>query len=114
MESILDKIREYDYQIYVFFHGAIHGREWLNEGYLFFAKYGIVLVFLSFIYLILKRKINAFICSFLAMAIASFFDLMILLVWQRPRPFVSHSNEILAPITEGLKVDPISFPSGHT
>lgn len=109
-----NEIRYYDYHIYRFFHGAIHGREWLNEFYLFFAKYGIVLIVLSFIYLIWRKKINAFVCSFLALSLASFIDLIILLVWKRPRPFVSHQNEIITPIIQGLKVNPVSFPSGHT
>ncbi len=114
MDNLLDKIRFYDYHIYTFFHGAIHGREWLNELYLFFAKYGIVLFIIAFIYLILRGRIIAFICTFMSMGIAGLVDILIVLLWKRPRPFISHSNEIISPITQGLKVDPISFPSGHT
>lgn len=114
MEGILQTIRNFDYGTYRLFHGAIHNRQWLNEFYLFFAKYGIIISFLSFIYLISKKKVHAFFCAFLATAFASFVDLVLILFWKRPRPFVSHSDEIITPITQGLKVDPISFPSGHT
>lgn len=114
MEHFLDQIRYWDYHTYLFFHGAIYGREWLNGVYLFFAKYGIVIVFLSFIYLILRQKIVAFFCTFIAMGIAAAVNIIIVLVWKRPRPFVSHQDEILRPITQGLKVDPVSFPSAHT
>jgi len=114
MEYFIDQIRYYDYHSYLFFHSAIHGREWLNETYLFFAKYGIVISFLSFIYLIARVKIRAFFCTFIAMGIAIAIDIIIVVVWKRPRPFISHQSEILMPITQGLKVDPISFPSGHT
>ena len=48
------------------------------------------------------------------MGIAVAIDIIIALAWKRPRPFVSHQAEVIRPITEGLKVDPISFPSGHT
>lgn len=114
MGLFFDKIRLYDYDIYRFFHVAIHGRPWLNEAYLFFAKYGIVFFFLAFIYLILQRKIQAFICSFVAMAFAVTVDFFILVFWKRPRPFISHSIEIMTPITQGLRVDSASFPSVHT
>lgn len=114
MDYLLDKIRYYDYHIYLFFHGAIHNRPWLNEFYLFFAKYGIIFFALAFIYLIYKRKINAFICTFTAMAIAFGIDFIIMILWKRPRPFISHSNEIITPIVQGLRVDRASFPSVHT
>jgi undecaprenyl-diphosphatase len=114
MENILNKIRYYDYHIYQFLHGAIHDRSWLNETYLFFAKYGIVLFAIAFIYLIYKRKIHAFICTFAAMGFAFAVDFIIMIFWKRPRPFIAHSNEIIAPITQGLRVDRVSFPSVHT
>lgn len=114
METILNQIKYYDYHLYKFFHGAIYGRPWLNESYLFFAKYGVVLFFVAFIYLILQRRIEAFICTFVAMGIALFADFLIMLAWRRPRPFISHSNEIMTPITEGLRVTSVSFPSVHT
>lgn len=114
METILSKIKYYDYSIYKFLHSTIAGRPGLNEFYLFFAKYGVVLFFIAFIYLIMKRKIEAFICTFMAMAIAMSADFIIMLFWQRPRPFISHGNEILTPITQGLRVDSASFPSAHT
>lgn len=107
-------IRYYDYHLYQLAHGAIHGRPWLNETYLFFAKYGIIIFFLSWIYLIMKRKINAFFTTFMAMSIAGLIDLLITLFWRRQRPFVSHSADIITPITDGLRVYSVSFPSVHT
>jgi undecaprenyl-diphosphatase len=112
--DLIHQIKIWDFTAYKFLHGAIHGRPWLNESYLFFAKYGIVLIVLSFIYLILKRRINAFICSFVAMFVAGSIDLLIVMLWRRPRPFISHSDQILTPITEGLRVYSVSFPSVHT
>lgn len=114
MEQILNKIRFYDYHIYLFFHGAIHGRPWLNESYLFFAKYGIVLILLSSIYLILRGKIRAFFCIFVATFFAFVVDFLIAMFWKRPSPFIAHSDQILTPITQGLRVDSVSFPSAHT
>lgn len=114
MKKLLDILRFNDYAMYRFFHGAIHNRPYLNDFYLFFAKYGIIFFVLSFTYLIWKRKINAFFCAFLAMAYAGTLDILILLFWKRPRPFVTHSDEILKPITEGLRVYSFSFPSAHT
>jgi len=114
IDKYLDQIRFYDYHIYTFLHGTIHGRPFLNDFYLFFAKYGIILFFLSFIYLIDRKKINAFICSFTAAGIAIIINTLILLFWKRPRPFISHSDEIIRPITEGLRVTSFSFPSVHT
>ncbi|HOX41440.1 MAG TPA: phosphatase PAP2 family protein [bacterium] len=114
MLNIFDSIRRHDYLIYKGLHGAIHDRPWLNDSYLFFAKYGIVFFFLSYIYLIQKKKINAFITTFVAMTVAFGIDFFIVLFWRRPRPFISHSDEILRPITEDLRVTSISFPSAHT
>ena len=114
MFTLWNHLRFYDYYYYITLHDAIAGRPWLNGFYLFFAKYGIVLIILSLIYLIWKQTINAFICSFMAMAIATFIAFSVIVFWQRPRPFVSHSDVILRPITKGLYVDSISFPSAHT
>lgn len=114
MTGLMDQIRTLDYQSYLFFHNAIHGRPWLNSSYLFFAKYGIVFVFLSFVYLIWRRRPNTFVCASFATIIAIFFDTVILLFWKRPRPFVSHHEEVLFPITQGLRVSSVSFPSAHT
>ncbi|MFA7252951.1 MAG: phosphatase PAP2 family protein [Patescibacteria group bacterium] len=112
--NILDQLRFYDYHIYLFFHGAIHGRPYLNEFYLFFAKYGIIFFFLAFIYLIVRGRIYAFVCAFFSSAMASLLDIFIGLIFKRPRPFVSHNAEVLTPIITGLRVDRLSFPSAHT
>lgn len=112
--DIANHIRFWDYHTYLFFYSAIHGRPWLSECYLFFAKYGVVLVAASTIYLILRKTIIAFVSSFIAVAIAVLIDAVVVIFWRRPRPFISHSNQIIAPITQGLRVDAISFPSAHT
>jgi len=112
--NFIDKFRYYDYHTYLYFHAAIVNRPWLNGTYLFFSKYVIVLFFLSFIYLILRRKINAFICTFVAMSIAGIADLVITYFWKRPQPFISHSSEVMTPIIQGLRVESTSFPSVQT
>lgn len=114
MLEIFNRLRFYDYYYYYTLHDAIAGRPWLNGFYLFFAKYGIVLIVLSLIYLIWKQTINAFICTFFAMGIATFLAFSVIIFWRRPRPYISHSNEILQPITQGLHVSGVSFPSAHT
>jgi len=48
------------------------------------------------------------------MAVAGLADFLIMFLWKRPRPFISHSNEIMTPVTAGLRVDSSSFPSAHT
>ncbi len=113
MENILDKIRALDfswlYSMYSF------GREnnIVEFFYDFFAKYGILLFFLSFIYLIWNKKINALICSFMAMGTAGLSDLFIYIFWKRPRPFIAHADTVTTN-PKGYTVDVASFPSSHT
>jgi len=114
MNNIAEKLREYDYGIYRFFYLPVYQSAYLSHIYLFFAKYGIVFFFLSFIYLILKKRVNAFFTTFVAMALAGFIDLLIVFFWQRPRPFITHGERIMTPITEGMRIDGSSFPSAHT
>jgi len=114
MTIVWNNLRFWDYYYYTVMHGSISGRPWLYAFYLFFAKYGIVLIVASLIYLIWKQTINAFVCSFIAMATATFLAFSVIIFWQRPRPFVSHGADMVKPITEGLYVDSVSFPSAHT
>lgn len=113
MPDFINISRLYDFKTYykLYFLGVNNHR--LGDFFLFFAKYGIVFFFLSFTYLIYKKRIKAFYGSFLSMGIAGFIDLVISLFWKRPRPFISHAG-LVNPITEGLRVDKISFPSSHT
>jgi len=114
MVNFLDKIRLYDFNSYLRLYTLSQNNNFYNSLFYFFARYGIVLFFLSFTYLIWKKKINAFFCSFLAMGIAGFIDLAISLFWRRPSPFISHSN-LATPVTAGLHMsDNASFPSSHT
>ncbi|OQA04767.1 MAG: Undecaprenyl-diphosphatase BcrC [bacterium ADurb.Bin400] len=116
MESILNIIREYDFAIYyALYQQGLDSSliSWLNY---IFAKYGIVLFILSFSYLIWKKRINAFLCSFSAMAIGGLIDLIIFVFWRRPRPFVTHGDVIVPPpMLDELSADRMSsFPSSHT
>ncbi len=114
MEHLFDKIRFWDYHTYLYLHDAIAGRPWLNATYLFFAKYGIVIIMLSSVYLILKKRILAFISSFVALSFAVAISLIINIFWRRPRPFISHSGTVMMPIVQGLYASTVSFPSAHT
>lgn len=114
MQAIFNQLRYWDYFYFVTLRNAIVDRPWLEAFYLFFAKYGIVIIILSLIYLILKQKIHAFVCTFMAMSIATFLAFTVILFWRRPRPFISHSDSIIQPITAGLHVSGVSFPSAHT
>ena len=113
MTSFLEQIRQIDYNLYYkLYFLAISNRYWADFFY-FFARYGIVFFFLTFVYLIFLKRINAFLASLLAMGIAGTADLLISLFWSRPRPFITH-HDLMTPITKGLTVDATSFPSGHT
>lgn len=113
MNNIIDKIRINDYNWYYNIYYLGLNNQLLGDTFFFFAKYGVVISFLSFTYLIWVKKINAFICAFLSMIIAGMSDIIISLFWNRPRPFITH-HDLVTPITDGLRVDPTSFPSGHT
>ncbi len=113
MQSLLEQLRLNDFNLYYRLYQF--GRESLFFEVIFysFAKYGIVFFFLSFTYLIWNKRIKAFFCSFLSMGIAGFVDFAINLVWQRPRPYITHAD-LVNPYVSGLRVDDISFPSSHT
>ncbi len=113
MTYYLDKIREIDYHIYFNIYRAGLSHHFLSNLYYFFARYGIVFFFLAFIYLILYKRVNALLCSLLAMGLAGLMDFLITIIWSRPRPFISH-HDLMTPVTKGLAVDISSFPSGHT
>lgn len=113
MTEFLDKIRYYDFTIYLRLNQASKDFVFLQRSFELFAKYGILIPFLSFIYLIWTKRINALICSFFAMTLAGLADLLIYIFWKRPRPYVSHTGIInLNP--EDYTVDVASFPSSHT
>ena len=111
--EFLDKIRYYDFVIYLRLHQASNDFVFLHRFFDLFAKYGVLIPFLAFIYLIWTKRINALICSFFAMALAGIADLTIYLFWKRPRPYVTHAKQII--ISPGdYTVDMTSFPSSHT
>lgn len=114
MDNLLNTIRSYDFHGYLTLYTYGQSDPRAAAFFYFFARFGIVFFFLSFIYLIWKKKINAFLCAFLAMGIAGLVDLVIYLFWRRPSPFISHSD-LATPVIAGLHLeDNISFPSSHT
>lgn len=114
MTYLLEAIRSYDFDVYYFLYSRGLHSDFLFDFYLLFAKYGIAFFLLSFTYLIWMKRINAFICSFIAMGLAGLTDLVIFVLWQRPRPFVAHPN-ITVPQLGQLDVGRMSsFPSSHT
>ncbi|MCL5410754.1 MAG: phosphatase PAP2 family protein [Patescibacteria group bacterium] len=113
MQNLLERLRLYDFNSYYYLYQISKKSLFFDVFFYFFAKYGIVFFFLSFIYLIWNKKIKAFFCGFIAMGIASFIDFTISLLWQRPRPYIAHPD-LAMPYTAGLRVDDISFPSSHT
>ena len=114
MNNFLDLIRNYDFKGYYHLYQFGLDHAWAADFYYFFARYGIVFFFLSFIYLIWKRKIPAFICSIMAMGMAVVVDFLVFAFWQRPRPFFAHANIVSDPMVNGMYADFGSFPSSHT
>ena len=113
MNELFDTIRFYDYGMYYDLYWTGLNNKILGTIFIGLAKYGIVIFFLTFAYLIWNKRINAFLCSFFALGLAGFADFVITIFWTRPRPFIVH-HDLITPITQGLQVDPNSFPSGHT
>lgn len=113
MINIINNLRHNDFTLYMSLYNLGQNSALAKEVFFFFAKYGIVLFLFSFAYLIWMKKINAFLCSFIAMALAGLIDLAIVLFWQRPRPFVSH--DLIISSIGNLETGRISsFPSSHT
>jgi undecaprenyl-diphosphatase len=113
MQNLTEIVRSYDYSIYTSLYHFGQDYLFFKAFFYFFAQYGIVLFLLSFTYLIWMKKINAFLCSFIAMALAGLVDLLIVLVWRRPRPFVSH--DLMISSIGNLQTGRFSsFPSSHT
>lgn len=113
MIQFVDKIRYYDFQIYYHLYRLTTAHHYAYNIAYFFARYGIVLFFLSFIYLVIKRKIPAFLCTLLAMGVAGLVDLLVFMFWQRPRPFITY-DALVHPNITGMYADISSFPSSHT
>jgi undecaprenyl-diphosphatase len=112
--SFLDKIRAYDFALYRFFYKDTSTNLCLEYFYYFFTRYGILIPFLAFIYLIWTKKINALICSGFALFLAGAVDLIIYIIWKRPRPYISHASLASDIETAKFSVDSASFPSSHT
>jgi len=113
MNHLIEALRFYDFRVYFWMYELGKNNHFWGSFFYFFALYGILFFFASFIYLIWKTRINALICSFFAMGIAGLTDLAITLVWKRPRPFIAHAD-VVNPDVSNLRVDFASFPSSHT
>ncbi|MEI8143319.1 MAG: phosphatase PAP2 family protein [Candidatus Berkelbacteria bacterium] len=114
METYFDKMRFWDYHIYLYFYRLEIDHHFLSYIFFFFSKYGIVLIILSSVYLIWRGTIKAFFCAFIALSIAALADFVISIFWRRPHPFESHFGEVIQPIIDGMKLSASSFPSAHT
>lgn len=113
MENTLSTIRQYDLRAFLKLYDLGLNNNFISSTYLFFSRYGIVVFFLSFIYLIWVKRINALLCSMLAMLLAGTVDLIIYIIWKRPRPFIAHAD-LMSQVADKTKVDLSSFPSSHT
>jgi undecaprenyl-diphosphatase len=113
MENTLSTIRQYDLRAFLKLYQFGLNNQFIGSTYLFFSRYGIVIFFLSFIYLIWVKRINALLCSMLSMLLAGTVDLIIYIIWKRPRPFVAHAD-LISQVSDQTKVDLSSFPSSHT
>lgn len=113
MGNIFNLIRHYDFQFYyqIYILGVHSPR--IAYFYYFFARYGIVFFFLSFIYLIWRKKIGAFLCALLAMGFAGLVNLIVLFFWQRPWAFMTYAKLII-PNAAASYLDNSAFPSSHT
>lgn len=111
--DIADIIRQYDFGFYYYLYRLGEDSAFLNNLFYFFARYGIVFFFFSFIYLTLKKKIRAFLCILLAMGVAGLADFLVFIFWRRPLPFITHANVVNADVY-GMYSDISSFPSSHT
>ena len=114
MDNILNSTRFYDFHVYYEIYKLGVESSLIASFYYFFARYGIVFFFLSFIYLIWRKKIPAFLSALITMGVAGAVDFLVFIFWQRPRPFVAHSDLISDPIIRGMKLSNTSFPSSHT
>lgn len=113
MQDVYNYMRVVDFRWLYDLYSAGQHNSWLESAYLIFARYGILVSILSFVYLIWNKRINALICSFFSMGIAGGIDLVIYIFWKRPRPYIAHADSLLAN-TSGQYTDVASFPSSHT
>lgn len=111
--SAWNVIRHYDFQIYYYLYELSLHHVWLKDFFYYFAKDGILFFFLSFVYLIVKKKIPAFLCTLFAMGVAGAVDFFVFIFWRRPRPFVTYDS-LVHPDINGMYTDISSFPSSHT
>lgn len=110
MGDFFDNLRYLDRKGFFYLTDLANKNQFWHDLFFFFARYGIVLIVLSLIYLILRRRINAIFCAALSMILSNIISFIIFLLWQRPRPFMTYAD--ITPIVG--QVTSHSFPSAHT
>ena len=110
MEQFLDNLRLLDRRGFFYLVDLGNHSVFWHNFFFFFARYGIVLIVLSLIYLVLRHRINAIFSATLSMILSNIISFVIFLLWQRPRPFVTYAD--INPIVSQVTIN--SFPSAHT
>ena len=110
MDSFLSNLRYLDQKGFFTLNDfARHNFFWQRFFY-FFAQYGIILIILGLVYLIFRRRINAFFSAAMSMIVSIIISFLIYIFWQRPRPFVTYAQA--AKLASYTSIN--SFPSVHT
>jgi len=107
---VLENLRIVDYVIAAYLNSWAVSSDWARFVVIFCARYLILAPILAYLYLFLRKKMNAIIVGFAGVALAFFIDYLVMLVKFRLRPFVSHS--FIVRLDEGVGVT-ASFPSTH-
>jgi undecaprenyl-diphosphatase len=110
MDQILDNLRLLDRKGFFYLTGLAGESAFWHDFFYFFARYGIVLIVLSLIYLVLRHRFNALFSAALSIILSNIISFIIYLLWQRPRPFITYAD--VTPIVG--QVTAYSFPSVHT
>ncbi len=110
MDQILDNLRLFDRKGFFYLTDLARESAFWHDFFFFFARYGIVLIILSLIYLVLRHRFNAIFSATLSMILSNIISLIIFLLWQRPRPYITYAD--ITPIIGQVATH--SFPSAHT
>jgi undecaprenyl-diphosphatase len=107
---VLENLRIADYIIATKLNAWAISSDWTRFIVIFCARYLILAPILVYLYLFLRKRINAIIVGFVGVALAFFIDYLFMLGKFRLRPFASHSSII--PLDKDVTVAS-SFPSTH-
>jgi undecaprenyl-diphosphatase len=106
----------WDYQIFTYVNGFAGSNRILDETMIFIARWGIFLYLLLLAWLCTKkekrtdRRLKLIVRTGLAAVAALAINMLVGMVYFRPRPFVLHQVNLLV----GSSPDDASFPSDHT